>query len=49
MKTNKLKGSVLTLLFLLFIGCIQSCSTEESVLENDAAIKTVTKEEASYS
>jgi len=46
MKTNKLKGSVLTLLFLLFIGCIQSCSTEESVLENDAAIKTVTKEEA---
>ena len=33
-------------MFLLFIGCIQSCSTEESVLENNAAIKTVTKEEA---
>jgi hypothetical protein len=33
-------------LVLLFIGCIQSCSTEESLLENDAAIKTVTKEEA---
>lgn len=31
---------------LLFIGCIQSCSTEESLLENDAAITTVTKEEA---
>ena len=31
---------------LLFIGCIQSCSTEESLLENDSQIKTVTKEEA---
>ena len=31
---------------LLFIGCIQSCSTEESLLENDSPIKTVTKEEA---
>ncbi|MCZ8228997.1 hypothetical protein [Flavobacterium sp.] len=31
---------------MLFIGCIQSCSTEESLLENNAAIKTVTKEEA---
>ncbi|MCZ8228995.1 hypothetical protein [Flavobacterium sp.] len=31
---------------MLFIGCIQSCSTEESLLENNATIKTVTKEEA---
>ncbi len=31
---------------LLFIGCIQSCSTEESLPENDSPIKTVTKEEA---
>ncbi|CAM2907068.1 hypothetical protein SAMN05444143_105139 [Flavobacterium succinicans] len=31
---------------MLFIGCIQSCSTEESVLENNAVIKTVTKKEA---
>ena len=46
MKTNKLKGSVLTLLVMLFIGCIQSYSTEESLLENNVAIKTVTKEEA---
>ena len=46
MKTNKLKASVLILLTLLFIGCIQSCSTEESLLENNATIKTVTKEEA---
>lgn len=46
MKTNKLKGIVLTLFVMLFIGCIQSCSTEESLLENDATITTVTKEEA---
>lgn len=31
---------------MLFLGCFQSCSTEESLLENNAAIKTVTKEEA---
>ena len=45
-QTNKPKSNILPLLVLLFIGCIQSCSTEESLPENDSPIKTVTKEEA---
>lgn len=31
---------------LLFIGCIQSCSTEEAISENKVLVKTVGKDEA---
>ena len=50
MKTNKQTGEIKHKVVLLFMGLIlcflQSCSTEEVLLEREANIKTVTKEEA---
>jgi hypothetical protein len=40
MKTNKLKGSVFTLLILLFIGSIQSCHEDETSNEINEPITT---------
>lgn len=39
-QTNKLKGSVLTLLVLLFIGSIQSCHEDETSNESNQPITT---------